>query len=222
MKLRGTTVFAVAVTRLGVAALACALILPAVATGAEARPFGIAGFTTQTTEPSAASEFMNEPYLFTQAGGHPFALTTTVTFASEEEVGPEHLFVPTRDLKDMVINLPPGLIADPQAVSQCSMTEEHCQSGTQVGSFMLRASLEGHQIGVMHGRGRGGWQALSYICRTRWTRCQTRRRCSPQGRRRHPGESSDGSAYGRAREQPATATQRIEHHVVRRIGGTSH
>ncbi len=148
MKLRGTTVFAVAVTRLGAAALACALILPAIATGAETRPFGIAGFTTQTTEPSAASEFMNEPYLFTQAGGHPFALTTTVTFASEEEVGPEHLFVPTRDLKDMVIDLPPGLIADPQAVPQCSMTEEHCRPGTQVGSFMLRASLEGHQIAM--------------------------------------------------------------------------
>ena len=31
--------------------------------------------------------FRNEPYSFTQAGGHPDAITTTIEFASEEWEG---------------------------------------------------------------------------------------------------------------------------------------
>lgn len=147
VKLREIKVHAVFVALLGASALVCASIVPAVAAGVEARPFGIEGFTTQTTQPSAGSEFVNEPYLFTQAGGHPFALTTTVTFASEE-IGSEHLVVPTRDPKDLVIDLPSGLIADPRAIPQCSMMEEHCRPNTQVGTFVLRASFEGRQVAI--------------------------------------------------------------------------
>jgi hypothetical protein len=123
----------------------------------EAKPFGIAKFTMQTTSPTSEEgecpqftdtptgrcHFVNEPFAFTQAGGHPWALTTTIRFASEEYPSkePERLLptvVPTRDPKDIVVDLPPGLLGDPQALPRCSLTAvltkgEVCPAVTQVG-----------------------------------------------------------------------------------------
>ena len=76
--------------------------------------------------PPDGVEILNEPYSFTQAGGHPWALTTTIEFASEEietreGSGTIHVLVPTRDPKDVVVGLPPGLLGDPVAVPRCSV-----------------------------------------------------------------------------------------------------
>jgi hypothetical protein len=87
---------------------------------------GIASFSMQTTRTREVPHgpgipgygFVEEPYTFTQAAGHPDALTSTLEFASEE-AGESHLLVPTRDPKDVIIGLPPGLLADPQAVPRC-------------------------------------------------------------------------------------------------------
>jgi hypothetical protein len=122
----------------------------------EAKPFGIAKFTMQTTSPTKEEgecpqftdtptgrcHFVNEPFAFTQAGGHPWALTTTIRFASEEYPpdgpGQRNKVVPTRDPKDIVVDLPPGLLGDPQALPRCSLTAvltkgEVCPAVTQVG-----------------------------------------------------------------------------------------
>jgi hypothetical protein len=122
----------------------------------EGRPLEITKFTMQTTAPTreegnctngannqlGSCRFVNEPYTFSQAGGHPWALTTTVRFASEEfpsaEAALRNPVVPTRDVKDIVVDLPPGLLGDPSAVPQCSLTEildkrERCPDVTQVG-----------------------------------------------------------------------------------------
>jgi hypothetical protein len=86
--------------------------------------------------------FVNEPYTFTQAGGHPDALTSTLEFASEE-LGSGSV-VPTRDPRGLVIDLPSGLSANPQAVPRCQI--EHATSGktcpadTQVGVFVLHSA----------------------------------------------------------------------------------
>src|SRR5579872_5780039 len=88
------------------AALAGASAMTARADGIEAKPFGMA-FAMHATEPSPADQTVNEPYFFDQAGGHPFALTSTVRFATEE-IGEDHKVVPTRDPKDIVIDLPPA------------------------------------------------------------------------------------------------------------------
>ena len=123
-------------------------------------PFGIVKFSMQTTGPTRETsvggpfyEFDNEPEVFTQAGGHPWALTTKVEFASEEiehQDGStrEKLIVPTRDPKDIVVDLPPGLLGDPMATPRCplSLIEEgeasggshRCPSSTQVGVYRLR------------------------------------------------------------------------------------
>jgi uncharacterized repeat protein (TIGR01451 family) len=84
--------------------------------------------------------FANKPYKtpFTQAGGHPWGLTTTVEFATE--MGPKGFPVPVRDIKDGVLNLPPGLLGDPQAVPRCPLSQvtnggELCPADTQVGYY---------------------------------------------------------------------------------------
>jgi hypothetical protein len=90
--------------------------------------------------------FVNEPYTFTQAGGHPWALTTTIQFATEEfpATGPLlNPVAPTRDPKDIVVDLPPGLLGDPQALPRCPRTEvvvkrQHCPAVTQVGWARIR------------------------------------------------------------------------------------
>ena len=121
----------------------CALAPPAGAATGEASSFGIASFSTQTTEPSPLNEAVNEPYFFDQAAGHPFALTSTVRFATAA-AGAGHAPVPVGDPKDLIIDLPPGLLANPQAVARCSGQAEHCPTDTQVGVFALRfAGAEG-------------------------------------------------------------------------------
>jgi hypothetical protein len=127
-------------------ALACLAAVPARAV--EAKPLGIATFKVQATltrevlrSPGApGSGFVNEPYAFTQAGGHPEALTSVVEFKSEE-VGTGGAIVPTRDPKDMAIDLPPGLLANPQAVPRCPPAQAvgggDCPSYTQVGEFAI-------------------------------------------------------------------------------------
>ncbi|HEY5193393.1 MAG TPA: hypothetical protein VIJ39_05910 [Solirubrobacteraceae bacterium] len=126
---------------LGGALLVCTSTLPATpAEGSEAKPFGISGFTMQTTEAGSANATVNEPYFFDQAAGHPVALTSKVAFATEE-VGASHTLVPTRDPKEIIIDLPPGLLADPQAVPHCPPEQaERCPTDTQVGVFVLHAS----------------------------------------------------------------------------------
>lgn len=122
----------------------------------EAKPFEITKFTMQTTGPTKEVllsttpsgnnyEFINEPDMFTQAGGHPWALTTKIEFASEEfpvASGQRNVLVPTRDPKDVVVDLPPGLLGDPMALPRCSLAQVHaggeCPSSTQVGVYRVR------------------------------------------------------------------------------------
>jgi hypothetical protein len=92
---------------------------------------------------------VNEPSTFTQAGGHPWGLTTALEFASEEveteEKGVIHKeLIPTRDAKDVVVGLPPGLLGDPMAVPRCplsrilSFSKEQCPDNTQIGVFRVQ------------------------------------------------------------------------------------
>jgi hypothetical protein len=139
--------------------LALALAAPTAAwcMEAEAKPFGITKFSLQTTETVEKQEkngnetihiFENVPHEFTQAGGHPDGLTYIGEFASEEFEeyrSPEHkmLINPTRDVKDIVVDLPPGLLGDPMAVPRCPLAlalggGERCPSSTQVGVFRLK------------------------------------------------------------------------------------
>ncbi len=139
---------------LGAALLVCASAASAAAAGA----FGI-GFSLQTTETKVAPAsadipgygFVNEPYAFTQASGHPDGLTSTVEFSGAE--GGMGSVAATHEPKDVVIDFPPGLLADPQAVPRCSPQQATfdppCPPDTQVGMFVIHASLEGNQLAIV-------------------------------------------------------------------------
>jgi hypothetical protein len=134
--------------------LMCAV--PACAGATEPKPLEITRFTMRTTGPTKeeflgepgpgerAYEFVNEPYVFTQAGGHPWALTTTLEFATEEFVNnfKRHILTPTRDPKDIVVDLPPGLLGDPMAMPRCPLELIHvgvtCPAATQIGVYRIR------------------------------------------------------------------------------------
>jgi hypothetical protein len=123
----------------------------------EAKPFGIKYFTLQATEytkeiPLGAKEglrqkleFINEPYDFTQAGGHPWGLTARGEFMSEENTleSGEVETLPTRDPRSIVVDLPPGLLGDPMATPRCELPvvtsgQSVCPPDTQIGDYAIR------------------------------------------------------------------------------------
>ncbi|HEX5928114.1 MAG TPA: hypothetical protein VFY48_01850 [Solirubrobacterales bacterium] len=71
----------------------------------------------------------------TLAGSHPFLQRTTVGFNTEPT--PDFSFeIPSGDLEDLSVVLPPGLVADTTAIPRCpqaDFVEEKCEPATQVG-----------------------------------------------------------------------------------------
>jgi hypothetical protein len=121
------------------AVLTCVLASPAGASPA----FSIGSF--------AAGPLNADGSPSTQAGGHPFELTTAFQLGTffDTTVGAE---MPDGAAKDTVVELPPGVIGDPAAVPQCNAAElpnpfEECPADTQVGYaevyllFLSRADL---------------------------------------------------------------------------------
>jgi hypothetical protein len=141
-------------SRIGVIAASCiclcALLLVEVpvAEAAKTGEFGIVKFAVQTTHAREVRVgrdryFVNEPYTFTQAGGHPDGLTSRIEFSTT--VVEEHhvrLVLPRRDVRDIMVDVPPGLLGNPQAVPRCSLTvvlygRERCPAASQVGVVVL-------------------------------------------------------------------------------------
>ena len=103
-------------------------------------------FHTTEAEPTQISRghwsFVNRPAPFTQAGGHPDALTTTVEWANEEYLT-EGGFTPAPigNPKDVYVTLPQGLLGNPTAVPRCPIAQAlfdtpkalTCPASTQVG-----------------------------------------------------------------------------------------
>ena len=126
-------------------ALACVAAAQAgsAAWAAQAGTLGFARFEVQTTQGGQPPGYENEPYDFNQAGGHPFALTTSVEFAGVAGK-------PVSDPKDVLIGLPPGLSANPQAVPICTASEgTPCPISAQVGVFVLRAHVNGATLSLL-------------------------------------------------------------------------
>jgi hypothetical protein len=133
------------------AALLLGLLLtvfaPASAGALERKGFGIERFTMQAVKSQRIVEtspgvkhLQAVPYTFTQAGGHPWAWATTVEFTTEKPAGGS---VPTQDPKDIVTDLPPGLLGNPnpQVFPRCPLavfSNSRCPVDTQVGTIRLR------------------------------------------------------------------------------------
>ncbi len=165
-----------------VASAVCgAVAAPAV--GLEGKPLTLTRFSI---EPTAATIFKREtrsagqegfdvvnlPYQspFTQAGGHPWALTTVGEFATEptDAGAPEA----SRDAKDIVVNLPPGLLGDPLATPRCPLSfvtgtgSGQCPASTQIGVFRIilgTAEVIGPIVNVVPEPGQSAELALEGI-----------------------------------------------------------
>jgi hypothetical protein len=108
-----------------------ALLLALMLSGS-AGAFGISAFSGSLTDPSGSE--------LTQAGAHA-DLTTTIHFNVVNAIRPEGPFEKTEDnAKDIEVNLPPGVVGDPQATPMCTQEQllggpegEECPVNSQVG-----------------------------------------------------------------------------------------
>lgn len=107
--------------------------------------FGVDAFDGQVT-----ADPLGNP--FTQAGGHPFALSTQIDLNTETHHAFGQLY-PVEPAKSIIVDLPPGLVGNPTALGQCTMEQlapipdevQHpfpvCPSDSQVGVASIRAAF---------------------------------------------------------------------------------
>jgi len=139
---------------LGLAVLVAALSavsLPATAAAAFGLLQGSEGFSASAREEGGAVE--------RQAGSHPYSLTTTINLnLAPESPGEPGIPFSDGDLRQLRLDLPPGLIENPSAVPRCSLTAFHtprvspfeasasgesCPDDTQVGTVKVISSHAG-------------------------------------------------------------------------------
>jgi uncharacterized repeat protein (TIGR01451 family) len=89
----------------------------------------------------------------TQAGGHPYALLTSFDFNTHTDPSPiVGSLSPVEDAKDVVVELPPGLVGNPTNVGECTIPE--LANGDRIDPAPLCAATS--QVGVTDVRGSGG------------------------------------------------------------------
>ena len=111
--------------------LGCALLATIGATPAMAS-FSVTSFTNTLTNADSSAD--------TQAGSHPFDMTTSMTF-SEQGSG-----APSENVKDVAVGLPPGLVGNPNATPRCPVTQldsGSCPAATQVGELTITLNIGG-------------------------------------------------------------------------------
>jgi hypothetical protein len=85
--------------------------------GPEIPGFGLEAFHTLASGPDGSSE--------TQAGGHPYEVTFTLGLNTKFREGPGSLFQPesVQDVRDVVVDLPAGLVGSVLAAPQCTFAQ---------------------------------------------------------------------------------------------------
>ncbi len=78
----------------------------------------VAGFGIESFE---LSSFNEDGTPATQAGSHPFQLTTTLVLNQTALNDPQESRFPVKLPKDLSFHLPPGLVGNPNAAEQCTM-----------------------------------------------------------------------------------------------------
>jgi hypothetical protein len=90
-----------------------------------------------------------------QAGGHPFAVTSSVRIPSVTRFAPEggtvpYQKVPVQRIKDLLVGLPPGLVGDSQASAHCPLsalkenyagaeTATNCPAASRIGTATIES-----------------------------------------------------------------------------------
>ena len=101
--------------------------------GGPVPPFGFSDFSLQASDISGAPD--------TQAGDHPYALTTTIAFPEQElSRAPMHPEKPVQIPRALELELPAGLVGDPQAVPRCTIVafvSLTCPASSRVGTAFI-------------------------------------------------------------------------------------
>ncbi len=106
----------------------------------ESAPFAIADFALQAFDSNGASS--------TQAAGHPYTIATNLDFTSENRarLGEVNYRAP-EEVKDVIVNLPAGLVGNPQATPKCSLhdllkgsAETLCPTNSRIGTILFEAT----------------------------------------------------------------------------------
>jgi hypothetical protein len=146
--------------RLGVtlafAALSLACFVPCADAGQFGLLLGTEGFSFATTNLDGTADL--------SAGSHPFAVTTSFVLSTNTNVhGTSEV---SGDLKDVHVELPPGVIGDPLAVPTCSihafttdgppnagfdLEEDSCPIDTQVGTAKVKILEAGSELELSAG-----------------------------------------------------------------------
>jgi hypothetical protein len=100
-------------------------------------PFGLADFSMRALDANGAPE--------ATAGGHPYELVTSFDLNTFEDYGYEGgSYIPPEPVKDVVVDLPLGLVGNPQVVPHCALNqlllsagESLCPAASRVGSVLL-------------------------------------------------------------------------------------
>jgi hypothetical protein len=98
---------------------ACAVAVASMASTPPAHAaFGVANFDGQVTTDAAGTPF-------TQAGGHPYALATQISFNTVPKVLPVFGSVqwPEEPVKDVIVDAPVGFMGNPTATPKCTMRQ---------------------------------------------------------------------------------------------------
>ncbi len=110
-------------------------------------PFGIEKFENTITTMNDAEELVPA----TGAGGHPYAMTTTIVFKSEPVTAAQEGYgfgglVPNGDTREVKVNLPAGIVVNPAATSRkCTEgqleSEAGCPAASAVGVVTVKSDL---------------------------------------------------------------------------------
>ena len=138
--------------RASIAALTALAIGTVLTPTAGAQGFGVAqtcttpttGTNTAPNQPCWVAGIYSGDYsgtsdtnYFTQAGGHPYVGVTDFTVANTSGV-------PNDSVSNVRVDIPPGLISNPQAVPKCTSVEfPSCPSSTQLGVVQLELYTAG-------------------------------------------------------------------------------
>jgi uncharacterized repeat protein (TIGR01451 family) len=100
--------------------------------------FGVDAFDGQVTADAAGTAL-------TQAGGHPYDVTTSIDFQTATNPHPaKGMAWPREPVRDVLVDLPPGFVGNPTVAAQCTLTQlvggadtndvkADCPSDSQVG-----------------------------------------------------------------------------------------
>ncbi len=134
------------------ASLVVLLVAPAAAPAAIPQ-YGISSFHIYSCANSSSENGLpcDDPY--TQAGGTPYELTTTIDWKVRNyESGGISYYIPVEEVKDGKVSYPQGVVFNPQAIPQCPIavfeqTEgKGCPPSSQAGTVIANPFLSLHQV----------------------------------------------------------------------------